>query len=103
MGGISSTFVPRLTKGRAPFISAPWTPSRNNRVPSLWLASNSQPVYTPSADPSTGYLLFMREGTLMAQPFDNRRLELKGQAVPVAEQVRLASLAPFRSLFGFGQ
>jgi Tol biopolymer transport system component len=45
------------------------------------------PVYAPSADPSTGYLLFMREGTLMAQPFDNLRLELKGQAVPVVDQV----------------
>ena len=44
------------------------------------MASNWEPVYAPSADPSTGYLLFMREGTLMAQPFDNRRLELKGQA-----------------------
>ena len=51
------------------------------------VASNSQPVYAPSADPSTGYLLFVREGTLMAQPFDNRRLELKGQAAPVAEHV----------------
>ena len=46
------------------------------------VASNWQPVYAPSADPSTGYLLFVREGTLMAQPFDNRRLELKGQARP---------------------
>jgi Tol biopolymer transport system component len=44
-------------------------------------------VYAPSADPSTGYLLFVRGGTLMAQPFDNRRLELKGQAAPVAEHV----------------
>ena len=51
------------------------------------VASNSQPVYAPSADPSTGYLLFVRAGTLMAQPFDNRQLELKGQAAPVAEQV----------------
>jgi Tol biopolymer transport system component/predicted Ser/Thr protein kinase len=52
------------------------------------VASNSQPVYAPSADPSTGYLLFIHGVTLMAQPFDNRRLELKGQAAPVAEQVR---------------
>jgi serine/threonine protein kinase/Tol biopolymer transport system component len=51
------------------------------------VASNWGPVYAPSDDPSTGYLLFMRRGTLMAQPFDNRRLELKGQATPVAEQV----------------
>jgi hypothetical protein len=51
------------------------------------VTSNSQPVYAPSADPSTGYLLFVRDGTLMAQPFDNRRLELKGQAAPLAEHV----------------
>jgi eukaryotic-like serine/threonine-protein kinase len=51
------------------------------------VASNWGPVYAPSADPTTGYLLFMRNGTLMAQPFDNRRLELKGQAAIVAEQV----------------
>ncbi|MCX6621931.1 MAG: hypothetical protein NTY38_12830, partial [Acidobacteria bacterium] len=51
------------------------------------VASNSQPVYAPSADPGTGYLLFVRAGTLMAQPFDNRRLQIKGQAASVAEQV----------------
>ncbi|OLC96091.1 MAG: hypothetical protein DMG35_09545 [Acidobacteria bacterium] len=51
------------------------------------VASNWGPLYAPSADPSTGYLLFMRNGTLMAQPFDNRRLELKGQVTLVAEQV----------------
>ena len=51
------------------------------------VASNWGPVYAASADPNTGYLLFMREGTLMAQPFDNHRLELKGQATAVAEQV----------------
>jgi tricorn protease-like protein len=43
--------------------------------------------YAPSADRDAGYLLFMREDTLMAQPFDNRRLELTGQATPVAEQI----------------
>jgi Tol biopolymer transport system component/DNA-binding winged helix-turn-helix (wHTH) protein len=53
----------------------------------ILIASNWQPVYAPSSDPSIGYLLFMREGTLMAQPFDNRGMELKGQATPVVEQV----------------
>ena len=51
------------------------------------VASHWGSVYAPSADPRTGYLLFVREGTLKAQPFDNRRLELKDQAVTVAEQV----------------
>lgn len=54
------------------------------------VASNSQAVYVPSADPSTGtgYLLFTRGVTLIAQPFDIRRWELKGQAAPVAERVK---------------
>jgi Tol biopolymer transport system component len=51
------------------------------------VASNSHAVYTPSADPGAGYLLFMREGALMAQPFDNRRMELKGHPAPVADQL----------------
>ncbi|MBI4469562.1 MAG: serine/threonine-protein kinase [Acidobacteria bacterium] len=38
-----------------------------------------------------GYLLFLREGTLMAQRFDVERLETVGDALPVAEQVNYAS------------
>ena len=36
---------------------------------------------------ASGHILFVRQGALMAQPFDARRLELTGDAVPVAEQV----------------
>jgi hypothetical protein len=43
------------------------------------LPVNSQPAYTPSADPGTSYLLLVREGRLLAQLFDNRRMEPKGQ------------------------
>jgi Tol biopolymer transport system component len=43
--------------------------------------------YLPSSDPAIGYVLFLREATLMAQPFDNRKFELTGQPVPIAEQV----------------
>jgi Tol biopolymer transport system component/predicted Ser/Thr protein kinase len=46
--------------------------------------------YVPSTDPSanlSGNVLFVRGGTLMAQPFDNRRLEMTGEAVPIAERV----------------
>ena len=34
-----------------------------------------------------GCLFFLREQTLMAQPFDVERLELTGNAVPIAEHV----------------
>jgi eukaryotic-like serine/threonine-protein kinase len=38
-----------------------------------------------------GYLLFVRDGTLMAQPFDRDKLETAGDAVPVAEQVDVSN------------
>jgi len=51
------------------------------------LATTSGPVYVPSSDSDSGEVLFLRQGMLMAQPFDARRLEPSGEAVPVAEQV----------------
>jgi len=51
------------------------------------LATTSGPVYVPSPDSDSGQVLFLRQGTLMAQPFDADRLEPSGEAVPVAEQV----------------
>src|SRR5262249_12949801 len=34
-----------------------------------------------------GYLLFVRQGTLLGQPFDPAKLELRGEPRPIAEQV----------------
>ena len=42
--------------------------------------------YTPSPDPKRGYLLYMRDGKLMAQPFDNQQRRVDGQAVIVPRQ-----------------
>jgi len=50
------------------------------------LQSDSQAIY------SLGHLLFVREGTLMAQRFDVRRLELGGEPFRVAENVRFDAL-----------
>src|SRR5215472_14078994 len=41
---------------------------------------------------SSGHILFLRQGTLMAQPFDAKRLELTGEASPVADPVEEAEL-----------
>ena len=46
------------------------------------LDADQNAVYAPS-----GYLLFVREGTLLAQPFDAKELRLSGEAIPVAERV----------------
>ena len=36
---------------------------------------------------ASGHILFLRQNTLMAQRFDSKRLELTGEAVPIADQV----------------
>jgi serine/threonine protein kinase/Tol biopolymer transport system component len=67
----------------------------------LLIATANSAVYTPSPDPregtrGLGFLLFLREQTLMAQPFDATALKLKGEPVPVAEQVAFTN-------YGFGR
>jgi len=47
----------------------------------LLVAARSNPVY------SDGHLFFVRDKTLMAQPFDASRLELTGDPIPIAENV----------------
>jgi len=60
------------------------------------LAADSNALY---AEP--GYLLFDRDRTLMAQPFNPRTLELRGDPIPIAEQLSrgrsavLAASSPF--------
>ncbi len=49
--------------------------------------SDYGPVFLPPAEGSIGELLLLREGALLAQPFDLARMEVAGDAVPVAEQV----------------
>ena len=60
--------------------------AKPEEVPKRLLTTSWEAQYAPTADPRQGYLLFMQDGTVMAQLFDNRRLELKGSPVPVAEQ-----------------
>jgi eukaryotic-like serine/threonine-protein kinase len=45
-------------------------------------ATNSRVLYAPP-----NHLLFVRDGTLMAQPFDARNLSLTGDVFPIAEQI----------------
>ncbi|HXP80245.1 MAG TPA: protein kinase [Verrucomicrobiae bacterium] len=67
--------------------------SLDSKERKLVLNANSNPVYV-----SPGYLLFGRQGTLMAQPFDADRFQLSGEAIPVADDVltnQFGSLAIF--------
>jgi eukaryotic-like serine/threonine-protein kinase len=52
----------------------------------------SSAVYAPATAPGrNGYVLFRREATLMAQPFDPDRLHTTGEMFPLAERVGVAA------------
>ncbi|MGC2723178.1 MAG: protein kinase [Candidatus Acidiferrales bacterium] len=53
--------------------------SLDGSEPKLLLRNESNAVYAPP-----GYLLFARQGTLLAQLFDAKKLQLAGDAVPLA-------------------
>ena len=55
--------------------------SLDSTTPTRLLTADSAAVY------SNGHLLFVRQGTLFAQPFDPFRLTLPGEAVQVAESI----------------
>jgi len=68
------------------------TPKQQDSKP-LVTTQAPAPVYVRAPDPDFGYVLFGQEGSLMALPFNVRRLEPAGAAVPIAE-----SIASTRSL-----
>ncbi len=56
------------------------------------LADASSAVFAPAAPGErVGQLLFLREGNVMAQPFDAEKLQSSGEVFPVAEGVGLAN------------
>ena len=59
-------------------------------------------LFAPGADPMSGHLLFLRGSTLMAQPFNARRLELVGEAVPIVERVASAGSGGWYSVSSNG-
>jgi eukaryotic-like serine/threonine-protein kinase len=61
------------------------------------LAGSANAAYAPdpNAGPNTGYVLFTREGSLMAQTLDLRKLELTGEAVPIAGGMGNGAPRPF--------
>jgi Tol biopolymer transport system component len=66
-------------------------------APKKLLPDVSAVAYAPSPDSTSrapkGYLLFVRGGTLMAQPFDNQKLDMTGEAVPIAERIGVTAFS----------
>jgi eukaryotic-like serine/threonine-protein kinase len=73
--------------------NAIYVASLDSKEKKLLLNVSSNPVYV-----SPGYLLFHRQGTLMAQPFDADRLQFTGEAVPIVEGIEFN---PFGSVAVF--
>ena len=77
----------------APENSGIYADSFDGGQPELLVRSDSNAVYAPP-----GYLLFVRQGTMMAQRFDVGSLRLIGEAMPLAEQAAI-NLVFWRGFF----
>ncbi|MEQ1758410.1 MAG: protein kinase [Vicinamibacterales bacterium] len=81
-----------LPDGRRFFYTA-WSANPDNRV--IYVASldsNERTRLMPAQGKvqyvASGHVVFIRDGTLMAQPFDPASLAFRGDAVPLVDQVR---------------
>jgi serine/threonine protein kinase len=93
MGYAWPTFLPDgrhflyLARGEVTTSGSIYAGSLDSKEAKLLLKTNSAALYSPP-----GYLLYVRAGTLLAQPFDADRLELRGEAVPIAESLQFSPL-----------
>jgi len=71
--------------------------SLDGGAPVLILRGGSAAVYAPP-----GYLLFVRDGTLMAQPFNAGKLLLSGDAIPIAENIGVNAIIR-KGIFGVSE
>jgi Tol biopolymer transport system component len=84
----------RVAENRGVYLAS--LDAKPGQQPSIPLAVTvASGLYVPSQDPTRGYLLFRREGALLAQPFDNRRLQLIGEPVLVAGDLPDSGPPPF--------
>jgi Tol biopolymer transport system component/tRNA A-37 threonylcarbamoyl transferase component Bud32 len=71
-----------LVAGEKPEDSAYWIASIDSAEKKLLAPAQTLVEYAPP-----GYLLFVRDRTLVAQPFDARALKTTGEPVPLAEKI----------------
>jgi Tol biopolymer transport system component len=102
-GGVPAP-VTKLSPGDVVHIRPFFLPDGRHYLYRAALSSNGGPIYLASLDSSDrklllnadstnvvyseGHLLFLHDKTLMAQPFDTRRLVLTGEAFPIAESIQ---------------
>jgi Tol biopolymer transport system component/predicted Ser/Thr protein kinase len=103
-GGVA-TPATKLSLDEAAHIRPSFLPDGRHFLYRAALSVTGGPIYVASLDTndrkmllndtssnvlySQGHLLFLRDTTLMAQPFDTRRLALSGDAFPIAESIQI--------------
>ena len=65
-----------------PHIGSLDNPKKIDDIPQLW-GNAFQAVYAPSVNASRGHLIYVRDRSLVAQPFDTRTLLLEGEPQPI--------------------
>jgi serine/threonine protein kinase len=79
-----------FARGRQKENQALFVGSVGSKVPTFLLSVESSVGYAPadaSSPRGSGFLLFMRDRTLMAQAFDSEKLQLSGEPYAIAEDV----------------
>jgi Tol biopolymer transport system component len=66
-----------------------------NAQPLMTVGFPNLAVFAPSTDPGFGHILYGRDDTLIAMPFDARQFRAAGSAVPVAQGLQLDSGTTF--------
>jgi serine/threonine protein kinase/Tol biopolymer transport system component len=113
-GGVP-TAATVLGQGETAHMRPSFLPDERHFLYRAYTGSTAGPIYLASLDSSErkfllnadsqnvlytqGHLLFLRETTLMAQPFDGRRLVLTGDAFPIAEQIQTTGINPPYGVF----
>jgi Tol biopolymer transport system component len=77
--------------------NATYAASLDGGEPKLIVRGDSNAVYAPP-----GYLLFVREGTLMGQRFNADRMSLSGDATPLGEHVEVNAIV-WRGIFSLSE
>src|SRR5262249_14123201 len=94
--GGGEAIVEALTGGAGEGRNGLYAASLDSKEPRRLLADVSNAEFVHSSPLSKqGYLLFARENTLFAQPFDVERLVLSGEVFPLAEQVSAPAAAGY--------
>jgi eukaryotic-like serine/threonine-protein kinase len=92
-GPASSFGWPVMLPDDKHFVYMGWSPISSERAVYVGSLDGSEPIRLLAADGAPGvapsYLLFMRSGTLYAQPFDVKTLQLSGEPIRVEDDVMI--------------